>query len=95
MRLGNVRTGHLRLIPLKRNKPLSAIGSPTDITFEDVPPEIEGRDYAILALALKALRMGEMSLGRFAEYLDISRREASAFLDDESISDEEVEISPT
>lgn len=44
------------------------------------------------ALAIRALRQGEVSLGRFAEYLGISRREARAMMDQDARGDEEVQI---
>ncbi len=43
----------------------------------DTPPV---RPARFRALAIKALRAGEMSLGRFAEYMGISRGEANAYL---------------
>jgi len=46
------------------------------------------------ALALKALRRGEMSVGRFAEYLTISRQEAMQYVEQEIMDDEEVQITP-
>jgi Zn-dependent peptidase ImmA (M78 family)/transcriptional regulator with XRE-family HTH domain len=44
------------------------------------------------ALAIRALRQGEVSLGRFAEYLGISRREARAMMEQDARGDEEVQI---
>lgn len=46
------------------------------------------------ALAMKALRRGEMSVGRFAEYLNISRQEAMLYVEQEIMDDEEVQITP-
>ena len=46
------------------------------------------------ALAVKALRRGEMSLGRFAEYLNISRHEAMRFVQQETSDSEEVQVTP-
>jgi len=46
------------------------------------------------ALAVKALRRGEMSVGRFAEYLNISRQEAMQYVEQEIMDDEEVQITP-
>ncbi len=43
-------------------------------------------------LAAKALRHGEVSLGRFAEYLDISRREASMYAEQEDVELEEIPL---
>lgn len=45
------------------------------------------------ALAVKALRRGEISIGRFAEYLQISRQEAMKFVEQEVADAEEVQIS--
>jgi Zn-dependent peptidase ImmA (M78 family)/transcriptional regulator with XRE-family HTH domain len=47
------------------------------------------------ALAVKALRNGEISVGRFAEYLGISRREAMTYLEEESGASEAIELSPS
>ena len=44
------------------------------------------------ALAIRALRQGEVSLGRFAEYLGISRREARVMVEQDARGDEEVQI---
>lgn len=46
------------------------------------------------ALAVKALRRGEISIGRFAEYLSISRQEAMRYVEQEVTDDEEVQITP-
>jgi Zn-dependent peptidase ImmA (M78 family) len=46
------------------------------------------------ALAIKALRRGEIAIGRFAEYLAISRHEAMQFVEQEAPDGEEVQISP-
>jgi len=46
------------------------------------------------ALAIKALRRGEMSIGRFAQYLEISRREAMTYNEQELDDDEEVQVIP-
>lgn len=45
------------------------------------------------ALAMKALRRGEMSTGTFASYLDVTRQEAMRYLEQEAIN-EEVAITP-
>jgi Zn-dependent peptidase ImmA (M78 family)/DNA-binding XRE family transcriptional regulator len=47
------------------------------------------------ALAVKALRAGELSLGRFTEYMEISRREARRYVQQEPVNDEEVQITPS
>lgn len=46
------------------------------------------------ALAIKALRRGEIAIGRFAEYLSISRHEALRFVEQEAPDGEEVQIAP-
>ena len=59
---------------------------------EDSPPPKWPRRYH--ALAVKALRHGEISLGRFAEYLGISRQKAMSYIEREIEEDEKVEIAP-
>jgi len=46
------------------------------------------------ALAIKALRRGEISIGRFAAYLKISRQEAMGFVEQEVPTDEEIQLTP-
>ena len=46
------------------------------------------------ALAIKALRHGHISIGRFAEYLDIGRHEAMKYVEQEVTDDEEVPLAP-
>ena len=46
------------------------------------------------ALAAKAFRRGELSTGRFAEYLNISRQEAMRFVEQEIPDGEEVQVTP-
>jgi XRE family transcriptional regulator, fatty acid utilization regulator len=46
------------------------------------------------SLALKCLRRGEISLGRFAEYLDLSRHKAQQYLQEETYDDEPIEMPP-
>jgi Zn-dependent peptidase ImmA (M78 family)/transcriptional regulator with XRE-family HTH domain len=46
------------------------------------------------ALAIKALRRGEIAIGRFAEYLNISRHEAMRFVEQEVPDGEEVQVTP-
>lgn len=59
---------------------------------ESEPRAFPGRYHA---LAVKALRGGEMSIGRFAEYLDISRQQAMKRYVEQEIADrEEVQVSP-
>lgn len=55
----------------------------------DDPPV---RPARFRALAIRALRNGEFSLGRCAEYLGVTRREAGAFLEQDSQEDEEVNV---
>jgi len=57
----------------------------------DEPP---ARPARFVALAVKAFRNGEMSQGRFAEYLGMSRREGMRFAEQEALEDEEVAIPP-
>ena len=57
---------------------------------EQIPPPVLPERYKILAI--KALRHGEISIGRFAEYLDISRQEAMRYVEQEVTDDEEVQI---
>ena len=44
------------------------------------------------ALAVKAIRRGELSIGRFAEYLGITRQEARRFVEQEVPDGEEVQV---
>jgi len=46
------------------------------------------------ALAVKALRAGAISIGRFAQYLDIGRQEAMKYIQQEVTDDEEVPVAP-
>jgi Zn-dependent peptidase ImmA (M78 family) len=46
------------------------------------------------SLAIKALRHGEISLGRFVEFLDMTRRQASAYDDQEDAGIEEIQLTP-
>lgn len=57
----------------------------------DKPPVWPARYHD---LAVKALRRGEMSVGRFAEYLDISRRRAMEYVEQEVPPDGEIQVSP-
>jgi len=57
----------------------------------DQPPT---RPRRYVALAVKALRNGEFSIGKFAEYLGISRNEALRFAEQEAGDDEEVALPP-
>lgn len=46
------------------------------------------------ALAVKAMRRGEIAIGRFAEYLNISRHEAMHFVEQEIPNGEEFQVTP-
>jgi XRE family transcriptional regulator, fatty acid utilization regulator len=46
------------------------------------------------ALAVKALRRGEISIGRCAEYLGISRQQAMKYIEQEATDDEEIQVAP-
>jgi Zn-dependent peptidase ImmA (M78 family)/transcriptional regulator with XRE-family HTH domain len=46
------------------------------------------------ALAVKALRRGEMSIGRCAEYLGISRQQAMKYVEQEATDNEEIQVAP-
>jgi len=54
------------------------------------PPEKLPERYK--SLAIKALRHGAMSVGRFAEYLDISRKKAMTYVRQEAAEDEEIPL---
>jgi Zn-dependent peptidase ImmA (M78 family) len=56
----------------------------------EAPPPARPARYH--ALAVKALRRGEVSIGRFAEYLGISRKEAMKYVEREAAADEEAEV---
>ncbi len=59
---------------------------------KDDPPT---RPERFRALAITTLRAGEMSTGRFAEYLGISRGEAMKYVETEGPADEALELSPS
>jgi Zn-dependent peptidase ImmA (M78 family)/transcriptional regulator with XRE-family HTH domain len=58
---------------------------------QDCPPK---RPARFVALAVKAFRGGEISQGRFAHYMGISRKEASQFAQSEAAGDEETVAVP-
>lgn len=58
----------------------------------DTPPPDYPERYR--ALAIQALHRGEISLGKFAEYLGISRQKAMAYLQQETLNHEEVQVPP-
>ena len=55
------------------------------------PPELPER---YRAMALRALRDGELSVGRAAEYLNMSRKEAMALDDLEDVTDDAISLGP-
>ena len=59
---------------------------------EDRKPHLWPARYH--ALAIKALRRGELATGRFAEYLNISRHDAMRFVEQEVSDGEEVQVTP-
>ncbi len=56
------------------------------------PEPAPDRPARFRALAITALRRGELSLGRFAEYLGISRKQAATYMDEEDGADEAIAI---
>jgi Zn-dependent peptidase ImmA (M78 family)/DNA-binding XRE family transcriptional regulator len=58
---------------------------------EDLPPCWPARYEA---LAVKALRRGEISIGRFADYLGISRQQAMKYVEQEAAGNEEIQVAP-
>ncbi|MCD4825791.1 MAG: XRE family transcriptional regulator [Phycisphaerae bacterium] len=67
---------------------------------KELAPLLEERKYSkpltlperYKALAVKALKYGEISIGRFAEYLDISRQKAMKYVEQEIVDDEKISI---
>jgi Zn-dependent peptidase ImmA (M78 family) len=59
----------------------------------DSPPPAYPERYR--ALAIQALHRGEISIGRFAEYLGISRQKAMTFLQQEALNHEEIQVPST
>ncbi len=55
------------------------------------PPKWPARYHA---LAVQALRRGEISIGRFAEYLEISRPKAMHYIEQEIEDEEEIQVAP-
>jgi len=66
----------------------------SDIWEDRERHEPPARPARFVALAVKAFRNGEMSQGRFAEYVGMSRREGMGFAEQEALEDEEVAIPP-
>lgn len=58
---------------------------------QDKPPTWPARYHT---LAVEALRRGEISIGRFAEYLEISRQAAMKYVEQEIADGEEVQVTP-
>lgn len=58
---------------------------------KQVPPKWPERYHS---LALKALRQGKISIGRFAEYMGISRREAMKYVEQEVENGKDFELTP-
>jgi len=59
---------------------------------DDNPPPKWPQRYH--SLAMNALRHGKISIGRFAEYLEISRREALKYVEQEVEDGQDIEITP-
>jgi Zn-dependent peptidase ImmA (M78 family)/transcriptional regulator with XRE-family HTH domain len=59
---------------------------------EETEPPV--RPERFWALAVQALRHGAISIGRFAEYLGITRQEAMRYIEQEVTEDEEVPVAP-
>ena len=63
--------------------------------FEDrTQAPVPTRPARFQALAIKALRRGEISVGRCAEYLGISRQQAMKYVEQEATDDEEIQVAP-
>ncbi|MFO8012168.1 MAG: XRE family transcriptional regulator [Phycisphaerae bacterium] len=73
---------------IERAKALSPVLEEREQTRPETCPE------RYKALAIKALRHGAMSVGRFAEYLDISRQKAMTYVTQEAAEDEEIPLTP-
>jgi len=58
----------------------------------DTPPPPYPERYR--TLAVQALLRGEISIGKFAEYLSISRQKAMTYLQQESLNHEEIQVPP-
>lgn len=59
------------------------------------PPSVREYPARYRALAIKALYHGEISIGRFAEYLNISRQEAMQIAERETVNGDEVQVTAT
>jgi Zn-dependent peptidase ImmA (M78 family) len=58
----------------------------------DTPPPTFPERYR--TLAIQALHQGEISVGRFAEYVGISRQKAMSYLQQEKLNHEEIQVPP-
>ena len=58
----------------------------------DTPPPTIPERYR--TLAIQALHRGEISVGRFAEYVGISRQKAMSYLQQETLNHEEIQVPP-
>jgi XRE family transcriptional regulator, fatty acid utilization regulator len=58
---------------------------------ETPPPALPER---YRTLAIRALHRGEISIGRFAEYLGISRQKAISYIRQETLNHEEIQVPP-
>ena len=68
-----------------------AVAAAFDVREDAQPPSLPER---YRALALRALREGELSVGRAAEYLGVSRQEAMALDDIKDVKDDAISLSP-
>jgi predicted HTH domain antitoxin len=63
--------------------------------YEDQSQEpAPNRPARFHALAIKALRRGEISIGRCAEYLGISRQQIMKYVEQEAPDNEEIQVAP-
>jgi Zn-dependent peptidase ImmA (M78 family)/DNA-binding XRE family transcriptional regulator len=90
-RLHNLYGGKDTDYTRKRIDALRAVEKLYDDRSQDPPPS---RPDRFRALAVTALRAGDMSIGRFAEYLGITRGEAMKYVEQEAPPDEALELPP-
>jgi len=65
------------------------------LMFEDrSQAPVPGRPARFHALAIKALRRGEISIGRCAEYLGTSRQQVMKYVEQEAMDNEEIQVAP-
>ena len=91
------RMSDLRLVSGGRHKVKDLVGRKKEFARlakdrRDTEPLLRPERYT--ALAVKALRHGQISIGRFAEYLNITRQEAMKYVEQEIMDDEEVPLAP-